>query len=156
MSIPDTYTSASFPLKNRLARCLWNMVSRCFFATSPRPFHCWRAFLLRLFGAKIGAGAHIYSGVGIWAPWNLKVGEESGIGDGAIIYSQGLITIGRRVVISQGVHLCAGTQDYTLRGFPLVTKPINIGSESWLAAEAFIHPRRYSRRGLCSRCQSCG
>jgi putative colanic acid biosynthesis acetyltransferase WcaF len=68
------------------------------------------------------------------------VGDESGIGDRAIVYNQGQITIGTRVVISQGVHLCAGTHDYTKAGFPLVTKPITIGNQVWIAAETFIHP----------------
>jgi putative colanic acid biosynthesis acetyltransferase WcaF len=52
----------------------------------------------------------------------------------------GKIIIGRRAVISQGAHLVAGTHDYTKSGFPLVTRPINIGDHVWIAAEAFVHP----------------
>jgi putative colanic acid biosynthesis acetyltransferase WcaF len=78
--------------------------------------------------------------VKIWAPWNLKLGDESGIANGAIIYSQGKITIGKRCVISQGAHLVSGTHDYNHPGFPLVTFPIVIGDYVWIAAEAFIHP----------------
>jgi putative colanic acid biosynthesis acetyltransferase WcaF len=62
------------------------------------------------------------------------------VADGAILYSQGKITLGRRVVISQGAHLCAGTHDFEQDGFPLVTKPISIGNHAWIAAEAFVHP----------------
>jgi putative colanic acid biosynthesis acetyltransferase WcaF len=83
---------------------------------------------------------HVYPGVRIWAPWNLVLERECGVASGTILYSQGLITIGERVVISQGAHLCAGTHDYTKPGFPLVTLPIVIGNHSWIAAEAFIHP----------------
>lgn len=110
------------------------------FRPSPRPLHAWRSFLLRLFGAKIGSGVHVYPRVTIWAPWNLVIGDETGIADGAILYSQGIITIGKRAVISQGVHLCAGTHDYTKAGFPLVTLPIVVGDHVWVAAEAFVHP----------------
>lgn len=136
----DAYTGPSFSFGNRLARVGWGMVSLLLFRFSPRPCHGWRAFLLRLFGAQIGPGAHIYGGAKIWAPWNLEVAAEAGIADGAILYSQGKITIGRRAVISQGAHLCAGTHDYNDPGFPLIAKPITIGAHAWIAAEAFVHP----------------
>lgn len=136
----NTHTGASFSLQNRLARLVWNVIALMFFRYSPRPLHGWRSFLLRCFGAKIGPGAHIYPGVKIWAPWNLEVGAQTGIADGVTLYSQGKITIGRQTVISQGTHVCAGTHDYTVKGFPLITMPISIGDYVWIAAEAFIHP----------------
>jgi putative colanic acid biosynthesis acetyltransferase WcaF len=136
----DTFTGPSFSMGNRVARSAWNLVQATLFRWSPRPLHAWRAGLLRLFGAHVGKGAHIYPGVRIWAPWNLWIGEEAGVADGAILYSQGRISIGKRAVVSQGAHLCAGTHDFEKEGFPLVTKPITIGAHSWIAAEAFVHP----------------
>lgn len=136
----DTHAGASFSLSNRAARVVWNLVQGTLFRWSPRPLHGWRSFLLRLFGAKVGRGAHVYAGAKIWAPWNVDIGEETGVADGATLYSQGKITLGRRVVISQGAHLCAGTHDYEKPGFPLVTAPITVGDEAWIAAEAFVHP----------------
>ena len=136
----DTYTGASFSLQNRAARVAWNFICLLLFRFSPRPLHAWRSFLLRCFGAKVGRSVHVYPGVKIWAPWNLQLGDEAGIASGAILYSQGRIMIGRRAVISQGAHLVAGTHDYTKAGFPLITKPIIIHDQVWVAAEAFIHP----------------
>jgi putative colanic acid biosynthesis acetyltransferase WcaF len=136
----DTYTGASFTLKNRIARLIWQVVSSIFFRLSPRPFHKWRALLLRMFGAKLGKGVHVYPGVKIWAPWNVEFGDQAGVGNGAILYSQGKILIGIKAIISQGAHICAGTHDYTKVGHPLVTAPIVIGDFAWVAAESFIHP----------------
>ena len=136
----NTHTGPSFPLTDRLARAAWNVVQATAFRWSPRPLHAWRNFLLRLFGAKVGHGAHIYPCVRIWAPWNLEVGAEAGVADGVILYSQGQISIGRRAVVSQGAHLCAGTHDFESDGFPLVVKPISVGAHAWIAAEAFVHP----------------
>lgn len=136
----DTYTGPSFSLRNRLIRTLWNLTYLFLFQYSPTPFHFWRRWLLILFGAKVGKKTHIYPKVKIWAPWNLELGDECGIGNGCILYSQGKISIGYRAVISQGGHLCTGTHDYTQAGFPLITKPIQIGSYVWIAAETFIHP----------------
>lgn len=136
----NTHTGASFSLQNRLLRLLWLVISNTLFKYSPRPFHTWRSFLLRLFGAKVGRGVHVYPGVKIWAPWNLELKDQCGIANGVTLYSQGFITIGVKSIISQGSHLCAGTHDYNLPGFPLITKPIQIGNNVWVAAEAFIHP----------------
>ena len=136
----DTITGPSFSLRNRLARLVWSVVYTLLFRYSPKPFHAWRAFLLRCFGAKVGRRVHVYPGVVIWAPWNLDLADECGIANETKLYSQGKITIGYRTVISQGTHLCAGTHDYTHPGFPLVTKPIHIGDHAWVAAEAFVHP----------------
>ena len=83
---------------------------------------------------------HVYPKVNIWAPWNLTLSDECGIANGAILYSQGKIKIGKRCVISQGAHLVAGTHDYTKPGFPLITKEIEISDFAWIAAEAFVHP----------------
>jgi glycosyltransferase involved in cell wall biosynthesis len=70
----------------------------------------------------------------------VELGDQSGFADGVTVYSQGKIILGKRVVISQGTYLCAGTHDYERPGFPLVTAPIVIGDHAWVAAEAFIHP----------------
>src|SRR4030095_3625742 len=104
----DTFSGPSFSLSNRMTRVLWTIVSGLFFQFSPKPLHKFRAFLLRLFGAKVGRGVHIYPKVKIWAPWNLVLDDECGVADGVILYSQGQIRIGFRVVISQGAHLAAG------------------------------------------------
>jgi putative colanic acid biosynthesis acetyltransferase WcaF len=136
----DTYTGASFSKQDRLRRLVWSFVAGLLFRPSPRPLHAWRSFLLRMFGAKVGKGVHVYPGVKIWAPWNLELADECGIANGVTLYSQGKICIGRRTVVSQGAHLCAGTHDYTKPGFPLIALPIFIGDYAWVAAETFIHP----------------
>ncbi len=50
----------------------WDMATELadalLFRPSPRPMHAWRAFLLRCFGAKIGAHVPRISGARIWAP----------------------------------------------------------------------------------------
>ena len=136
----NTHVGPSFSRSNRFARLLWGLVYLLLFRFSPIPFHEWRSFILRLFGAKIGKGVHVYPAVRIWAPWNLEIKDHAGIASGVNLYAQGKILIGRKTVISQGAHLCAGTHDYTREGFPLYTKPIVIGDEVWIAADVFVHP----------------
>ncbi|MEO6731467.1 MAG: putative colanic acid biosynthesis acetyltransferase [Ferruginibacter sp.] len=134
------YVGTTFSLQNRIGRVLWAFVSGLFFQLSPKPFFEWRSFLLRCFGAKVGKAVHIYPNAKIWAPWNLEINDASAVASGAILYTQGKIIIGRNVVISQGSHLCAGTHDYNLPEFPLITMPIIVQDFAWIAAEAFVHP----------------
>lgn len=136
----DTREGPSFTLQNRIARVCWNGVRGTLFRFSPKLFFGWRRFLLRVFGARIDSTVHVYPRARIWAPWNLEMGRQACIADDAIIYSQGRITIGERAVISQGSHLCAGTHDFNDPGFPLVTRPIIVCDDAWIAAEAFLHP----------------
>lgn len=136
----NTYTGPSFSLKNRIERLIWTICYGLLFRYSPRPFHIWRTSLLRLFGAKIGNGAHIYPKVSIWAPWNLEIGNNVGIANGTYLYNQDKIHIGHRAIISENVYVCTGTHDYNDPGNRLITKPIRIGEDCWLAVGTFVHP----------------
>jgi putative colanic acid biosynthesis acetyltransferase WcaF len=136
----DPYREPSFPLGHRARRQVWNIVYALLFRLSPRPFHAWRARLLRLFGARLGDGCHVYPGARIWAPWNLRLGDCVGVADGVTLYTMDEITIGDYAVISQGSHLCTGTHDYNSANMQLMAKPIAIGARAWICAEVFIHP----------------
>ena len=127
-------------MQNRLGRAVWNVCWLLLYRPSPRPCHAWRGLILRAFGATLGRDCHLYAGVRIWAPWNLRCGDGVGVADGVILYNQAPITLGNRSVVSQGAHLCTGTHDYTSPGFELFAKPIVVGDSAWLAAECFIHP----------------
>jgi putative colanic acid biosynthesis acetyltransferase WcaF len=122
-----------------VGRGLWEMFGFAF-AWSPRQFWGWRNGLLRLFGARIGRGVHIHPSVRIAVPWNLAVGDHAAVGDGAILYSLGAITLGPRVTVSQHAHLCAGTHDHRRADLPLVKAPITVGEGAWICADAFVGP----------------
>ncbi|GGC06749.1 hypothetical protein GCM10011352_36220 [Marinobacterium zhoushanense] len=93
---------------------------------------------MKAFGAKVGKEAHIYSGVKVWAPWMLQVGDYVGIGDGVTIYNMDMVIVGEYAVISQGAHLCGGSHDYNSPNFQLYAKPIVIGAHAWICTEAFV------------------
>ena len=106
-------------------------------------FHSWyglRRALLSAFGAKLDPVVRIRRTVRIECPWNLAVGHDSAIGDRVVLYCLGPVTIGSRVTVSQGAHLCAGTHDFTKRAMPLVRPRISIGDDAWICADAFVGP----------------
>ena len=139
-SPPDPYLMSAFSLRNRLLRAGWGIVYALLFRTSPRPFHRWRALLLRCFGAKLGANVHIYPKASIWAPWNLVCADTVAIADGAIIYNTSIVTLGSHATISQEAFLCGATHDYGDPAFPLVAYPIVIGNYAWVCARSTVQP----------------
>lgn len=136
----DPATGPTFSLSNRALRAVWGVVWTLFFLPSPRPAHGWRAMLLRLFGARLGKGVHVYAKVKVWAPWNLTIDDEAGVADGCEIYNIAPIHIGRRAVVSQGAYLCTGSHDYEDPKFQLIASPITVGAFAWICAEAFVGP----------------
>jgi len=123
-----------------VGRAAWEAFRGPLFAWTPRQAWFWRRWMLRLFGAKIGRRVHIHPSVRIAVPWNLQIGDNSAIGDHAILYSLGPICIGRDATVSQGAHLCAGTHDFRKPDMPLLKQPITIGDGAWICADAFVGP----------------
>jgi putative colanic acid biosynthesis acetyltransferase WcaF len=120
-------------------RVMWSL-GRLAFRLSPRPCFGWRRFVLRCFGAEIGAHVNTCPSTWIYFPWNLTVGDWSAIGEEAFIYNLGPVTLGEKVTISHRAQLCAGTHDYTQPDLPLLKPPIVIHSHAWICADAFVGP----------------
>ncbi len=119
---------------------LW-VATKCFFFLTPWPWPSrLKAALLRLFGAQIGKRAVIRGNVNISFPWRLSVGDDVWIGEDVTILSLALVKIESNVCISQRVFLCTGSHDFRTPKFSLLTRPILIRSQSWIAAQAFIAP----------------
>ena len=127
-------------IRDKLRRAVWRLVNVLLFLPSPVPFHAWRRAILRAFGAKIGRNARVYPSVRIHAPWNLTIEEDATIGWNAILYSVDRIHLGPRAIVSQAAHLCTASHDHNSETFDLVTAPIVLQEDSWVAAEAFVGP----------------
>lgn len=133
--------ASPWTFKEKLGRAIWMLVGRPVFRAT---FHNWygvRRVILRAFGAKVARGVRLRPSVRIEIPWNLDLGEGVIVGDEAILYALGKITIGPRAVVSQYAHVCAGTHDHTDRRFPLIRDPIHIGAGAWIGTDAFVGPR---------------
>ena len=135
-----TEGGASFSLRHRVLRVIWGIAWALLASWTPAPFHRWRVLLLQLAGAKVHATAHIYSSVRIWYPPNLHMGPFACLGPRVNCYNMAPIRLGEKAIVSQGVHLCAGTHDIDDPNHQLITKPIDIDNGAWIAAEAFIGP----------------
>jgi putative colanic acid biosynthesis acetyltransferase WcaF len=138
VSVAAPYRRTNTTLTNRIGRSFWGLVWLLMFRPTPRPMHRWRAFLLRLFGARLGRDCHIYAGARIWAPWNLVCGDGVGIADGVEIYNPAPVTIGDFAVISQQAYICGASHDFDDPAFPMIWKPVRIGKYAWICARATV------------------
>lgn len=120
-------------------RVLWASAAPIFHL-SPRPFWGLRRALLRAFGAKVGRDVHVYPTARISVPWNLVLGDGCAVGDYAILYALGPITLGPRSTVSQYAHLCAGSHDWRDPAMPLTKPPITLGADVWVCADVFVGP----------------
>lgn len=130
----------SFSLRHRLFRVLWCLTWGVAGSWTPTPLHGWRRALVRCFGGRIDPTAKIYPGVKIWHPGNLEMGAYATLGRGVNCYAMALIRLEPYALVSQGAHLCAGSHDIDDPNFQLFAKPITIGRNAWVAAEAFVGP----------------
>jgi putative colanic acid biosynthesis acetyltransferase WcaF len=119
---------------------VWRIVWLLLYRPSPAGFFVWRCYLLRLFGAKVGNGAHPYPRCRIWAPWNLVMGPDSCLADNVDCYAVDKVVLGQSAIISQQAMLCTATHDYNDPDFKLVTRPIVIGANAWVGSRAFVGP----------------
>ena len=136
----DPYLRPAFSLRNRLQRLNWNICWLFFYRTSPRPLHSWRSFLLRLFGATMGANCHFYPRSRVWAPWNLICADQVTAGDGVEIYNPAPVRLGSHAILSQDAYICGATHDYDDPGFPLIAYAMEIGEYAWVCARASVAP----------------
>ncbi len=126
-------------IRNHLGRLAWNVAYVLFF----RPFitkflRRWRNFVLRCFGANIASTAHVNASAVIWAPWNLEMDEDSLIGPHVDCYNVDTVRIGKSAIISQHACLCTASHDITDPAFPLITAPITVADQAWVASRAFV------------------
>jgi len=146
LNIPLNRKKKKYTQKEQVLRVAWG-ISKFLFNRSPRICFGLRRNILRLFGAKIGKEVHIYPSAVIYMPWNLSIGDYSAIGEDALIYNLGKITIGNNATISHRAHLCAGTHDYRNPTLPLLKPPITIEDNVWICAQAFVGPGVTVREG---------
>jgi putative colanic acid biosynthesis acetyltransferase WcaF len=116
------------------------MIWAIFAAWTPPPLHRWRVFLLNLFGADVHPSCHIYGSARVWYPPHLRMGRLARLGPRSNCYCIAKVDVGELAVVSQDATLCTGSHDISDPYFQLVAKPIIVGANAWVAAEAFVGP----------------
>ncbi|MBB6327953.1 putative colanic acid biosynthesis acetyltransferase WcaF [Algoriphagus iocasae] len=119
---------------------IWTFINAFFFNNSFAVFNSLKLFILKIFGAKIGANVLIKQSVNIKYPWFLKIGNNVWIGEGVWIDNLTQVSIGNNVCISQGAMLLCGNHDYKKKSFDLILGEIQLDEGVWIGAKAIVCP----------------
>lgn len=134
----DKYIN-KLPFSNLFKRGLWLVCSIVLFRCFPTSyFRVWRLLVLKLFGAEVHLEANVYSSAIIESPWNLKMERNSCIGPYVRIENDEVVTIGENATVSQYCYLCTSSHDIYHISHNLITAPIFIEKNAWIAADSFI------------------
>lgn len=135
------YEKAGYhPGRNVIVRALWYVTNMLFFKASWCTCYGWKRFLLRAYGAQVGAKVVIKPCVNIKYPWHLAIGENSWIGEKVWIDNLANVTIGQNCCVSQGALLLCGNHDYKKESFDLITGEIMLKDGAWVCAKAIVCP----------------
>ncbi|WP_242344772.1 WcaF family extracellular polysaccharide biosynthesis acetyltransferase [Anaeromyxobacter terrae] len=121
-------------------RLAWMALNRVFLQTwMPWPSTV-KAGLLRWFGARIGKGVVLKNHISVKYPWNLTIGNDSWIGEGAWIDSLANVTIGSNACLSQGCMIETGNHDWSKPAFDLIVREVVVEDGAWAAVKSVLLP----------------
>ncbi|MGG9972126.1 WcaF family extracellular polysaccharide biosynthesis acetyltransferase [Ferruginibacter sp. SUN002] len=123
---------------SKLKQLMWYFTNIFFFKNSLNISSGLKVLLLKLYGAKIGAGVVIKPSVNIKYPWKLSVGNHTWIGEEVWIDNLSDVTIGNNATLSQGALLLTGSHDHTKETFDFVSFPIVLEDGAWVGAKAVV------------------
>lgn len=126
--------------RSRSVQLLWLMVGSSLVRSSWLIGSSWRVWLLRSFGAKIGGGVLIKTGVRVKYPWKLQIGERSWIGEDCWIDNMADVVVGNDVCLSQACYLCTGNHDWKDRAFRMYASGIRLEDGCWVASRSTLGP----------------
>lgn len=104
------------------------------------PSHHIRRFLYRLDGVKIGKGSTIHMGAVFYFPEHIVIGQDSIIGENAVLDGRDKLVIGDHVDIASEVMIYNAEHDINDENFKAITGPVEIGDYVFIGPRAIILP----------------
>lgn len=123
-------------VKNVIFNATWLLTCRL----TPNPLNFWRLFILRLFGAKISGRPYVAPSARIRMPWNITLEHRACVAPGAELYALSKIIMRERSTLSQHGYICTGSHDISVEELTLIVGPVEVGSDAFIFAFAFVAP----------------
>ena len=134
------YSIDWFKPGSKFKMVFWYFMNVIFLINPFNPFSKLKVFVLRRFGAKVGKGVMIKTGVSIKYPWFLEIGDYVWIGENVWIDNLTKVEINDNVCISQGAMLLCGNHDYKKTTFDLIIGGIVLKEGAWVGAKSVVCP----------------
>ncbi len=104
------------------------------------PSHSFRCFFYRLAGIKIGKGSTIHTGAKFYDPRNIQIGEDTIIGEGAVLDGRAKLIIGNHVDIATEVMIYNSQHDIEDENFIAKDEEVIIEDYVFIGPRAIILP----------------
>lgn len=131
----------------RIRTVFWELVCWKLVLTGKIPSHFLRRFVYRFWGIRIGSGSTIHTGATFYYPRNISVGQDSIIGERAVLDGRDKLTIGNHVDIASEVMIYNAQHDVQDENFKAVTAPVVIEDYVFIGPRAIILPGVTIKRG---------
>lgn len=99
-----------------------------------------RVLKYKFFGIKIGKGTTIHMWASFYQPKNIRIGEDTIIGDHAFLDGRAPLTIGNHVDIASYVMIFNSEHDLSKEDFSAIEEPVEIGDYVFVGPRAIILP----------------
>lgn len=104
------------------------------------PSHYIRRFFYRIAGIKIGKGSTIHTGARFYNPSKISIGEDTIVGEMAVLDGREEIRIGNHVDIASEVMIYNAQHDVDSEDFHAISSPVVIESYVFIGPRAIILP----------------
>lgn len=104
------------------------------------PSHIIRRVCYRLSGIAIGDGSSIHMGARFYQPGNIKIGNDTIIGEGAVLDGRAQLTIGDHVDFASEVMVYNSQHDTGSENFHAISAPVVIEDYVFVGPRAIILP----------------
>jgi len=104
------------------------------------PSHHFRRFIYRLGGMKIGKGSTIHTGAKFYNAKNIRIGEDTIVGEDAVLDGRDKLIIGDHVDIASEVMIYNAEHALNDENFRAVTAPVEIGDYVFIGPRAILLP----------------
>ena len=111
------------------------------------PFHHVRRFFYRLAGMRIGKGTAIHMRTRFYYPRNISIGEDTIVGEGAVLDGRDTLRIGDHVDIATDVMIYNAEHDMHSEDFHAITSPVIIEDYVFIGPRVIIQPGVKIKRG---------
>jgi len=104
------------------------------------PFHTIRNFCYRSAGMKIGKNSTIHMWANFFEPKNIRIGEDTKIGDHAFLDGRAPLIIGNHTDIASYVMIYNSEHDLEDPYFKAILEPVEIGDYVFIGPRAIVLP----------------
>lgn len=104
------------------------------------PSHYIRRYFYRLAGMKIGKGSTLHTGLSLYDPSGITIGDDSIIGERSTLDGRDALKIGSHVAISSEVMIYNSEHNIDSPSFSAITAPVVIEDYVFIGPRAIILP----------------